>query len=405
MLMVKNGATPEGTSDLLFSECEARRSIEQRFLRFFKSRGFSEVVTPTFEFFEIFEHGFMALPAEMMYKFFDSRGRILVMRPDNTVPIARVASTRLRDYAPPLRLYYGQRIFRMSPTMTGRSDEQTQCGIELIGAGGRRTDLEVLQMAVTSLQSVPNLDFCVEIGHVGFYKSIIEGLPFREELKEQIRGNIETKNYAGLRELLEPYTAQSAGCRALMELPGLFGGAEVFDKALGVAPNEQAAGAVRYLRDIYNNLCRMGLEKRVVIDFGLVNQIDYYSGIVFRGFGQGSGDTILSGGRYDSLLATFGKDRPATGFAVYVDTIVKAAGYQPEKPPRVLLFYEDGQEKQAFLRQRELTEQGVVCEMSAFPTLEETRQYAVQLGFETLEILGPQGIRTEHPAKENGAAC
>lgn len=393
--MLKNGGTPEGTCDLLFQDCEARRTIEERLLQLFKSRGFSEVVTPTFEFYDVFESNYVALPKEMMYKFFDQRGRILVMRPDNTIPIARVASTRLREYEPPLRLYYGQRIFRMSPSMTGRSDEFTQCGVELIGAGGPRADLEVLEMAVTSLISVAKLEFCIEIGQVNFYKSVIDGLPFGDAMKEQIRGNIETKNYAGLRELLQPYAEQSPGCRALIELPKLFGGAEVFDRALAVAPNDKAAGAVRYLKKLYDALAGMGLEKHIMVDFGLVNQIDYYSGVVFRGFVQGSGDTILSGGRYDSLLSNFGKDRPATGFAVNVDAIVKAVDFTPKQEQSVLLFYATGCENAAFARQHELMAAGCICEMSVFDTLEETRHYAVKRGFTSLEFFDQNGVKQE----------
>jgi ATP phosphoribosyltransferase regulatory subunit len=379
--------TPEGTSDLLFKECEARREIENKIIKIFKSRGFSEVVTPSIEFYDVFSNRFNAIPQEMMYKLFDNKGRILVMRPDNTMPIARVAATRLKSFCPPLRLYYNQRVFRISPSMTGRSDEFTQCGIELIGSGGQKADLEVIATAITSLKSTTQLDFCIEIGHVGFYKSIIDNLPFENQVIEQIRGFIEAKNYAALYDVLKPYVDTNPYCKALLALPKLFGGEEVFELALSVAPNETAVSMVNYLREIYTELCNMGLKKYIILDLGLVNQIHYYSGLVFRGFIQGSGGTVLSGGRYDELLSAFDADMPATGFAMNIDAVANTICLNNKKEKTVIIYYEQPFAKSAFEHMEKLINEGIVCEMSVFDSLGQTKEYAKLKGISQLDIV------------------
>lgn len=361
---------------MLFKECQTKRAVENKMIGIFKSRGFSEVVTPSFEFYDVFAGQNMALPQEMMYKFFDSRGRILVLRPDNTTPIARIASTRLKGFQPPLRLYYKQNIFRISPAMTGRRDELTQCGIELIGAKGRKSDLEVIQTAVTTLKSLSGSNYRFEIGHVGFFKSIIDGLPFEQKQKEQIREFVESKNYAELKAALEPFEDNRC-CRALLELPRLFGGKEVFQKALEIAPNQESADTIRYLNGLYDGICRMGLEQNIIIDIGLVHQIDYYSGVVFRGYIQGSGESVVTGGRYDSLFDAFGAVMPAIGFAVNADAVAKnLPSEQKSDRPDVIIFSDDNQAGRAFAHMEELISQGLTCEMSVFDSLEETSSYA-----------------------------
>ncbi|MDR3644559.1 MAG: ATP phosphoribosyltransferase regulatory subunit, partial [Clostridia bacterium] len=382
--------TPEGMEDILFSDCEARRAIESSVIGLFKSRGFSEVITPTLEFYDVFSNRFNAIPQEMMYKLFDGKGRILALRSDNTMPIARLAATRLKAFAPPLRLYYNQRVFRISPSMTGRSDEFTQCGIELIGSNGLKADLEVIDTAITALLGTVGENFRIELGHVGFYKAIVDNLPLGPEKTEQLQSFIEAKNYAALHDLLAPSAQGSACCRALMVLPRLFGGGEVFEQALAVAPNEASSRAICYLSGLYDELCAMGLRDHILIDFGLVSQIDYYSGVVFRGFVQGSGETILSGGRYDSLLSAFGADLPATGFAVNVDAVAKAVEYTGLKRETVLLHYEKGYEKAAFERREQLIASGTVCEMSVFETEEEAESYARLRGMSRLDSIGAQ---------------
>ena len=126
--------TPEGTKDLLFGECITRRNIENTLLRLFRSRGYNEIITPGLEFFDVFNLNSRYFPQENLYKMTDNKGRLLVMRPDTTMPIARVVATRLRDAILPLKFCYNQTVYRTEQALKGRSDEIVQAGIEIIGS-------------------------------------------------------------------------------------------------------------------------------------------------------------------------------------------------------------------------------------------------------------------------------
>lgn len=378
--------TPDGAYDLLFKECEARRNVETKLVQLFKNHGFSEVVTPSLEFYDVFHESTME--DETMYKLIDAHGRILALRPDNTTPIARVVSTKLKGFAPPLRLFYNQNVFRISPFLSGRRDEMAQCGVELIGVGGERADVESIALAIAALNGVaPN--FRLEIGHVGFFKALIEDLPVETDVKERIRSYIDSKSYASIGSLLAPYSEKSAACRALTELPHLFGGDDVLERALEIAPNAQAAETIRYLQDIYETLCDLGWKEHIVIDLGLVQSIDYYTSVVFKGYMHGSGEPVLFGGRYDDLYEKFGLPMPATGFALNVDAIVRA-GMGDNKSDRadVLVFYTKGYDKAAFAHMEALISSGLICEPSAFEVLEDATDYARKKGIRRIDVVG-----------------
>ena len=223
--------TPEGTKDLLFGECIVRRKIENDLLDLFKSRGYSEIITPGLEFFDVFSLNSRYFPQENMYKLTDNKGRLMVMRPDSTMPIARVAATRLRDAALPLKLCYDQPVYRTEPALKGRSDEIVQAGIELIGSEQKIADLEVISTAVDSLRSC-GMEFSLEIGHIGIFKALAEKLQATERETESIRKLIENKNFPALNDLLDSSFGVNSITAALKKLPALFGGEEVFEVAL-----------------------------------------------------------------------------------------------------------------------------------------------------------------------------
>ena len=125
--------TPAGTGDLMYEQCEIREQMAQKLRRVLEQRGYREVKTPTLEFFDVFDRSSGSFPGEEMYKLIDSRGRLLVVRPDCTVPIARMTATRLKNERKPLRLYYHQNVMRVAPEMRGQRSEMTQVGAEVMG--------------------------------------------------------------------------------------------------------------------------------------------------------------------------------------------------------------------------------------------------------------------------------
>ena len=257
--------------------------------------------------------------------------------------------TRLQNNVMPVRLYYKQAVYRNNPTLTGRSNELMQMGVELLGVKGIRADLEIITTAVKALSAVAS-DFRVELGHAGVFDALSDELDITENEKEKIRLTIEGKNYSALNNLLdklEPCQAVSA----IRSLPSLFGGEEVFDKAKSICRGTKASAALDYLHKIYTSLLTMGLGDKLIIDLGIVQRNDYYTGIVFTGYINGIGDAVLSGGRYDELLSEFDMPMGAAGFAVDTDAVtmktLSDANVSYSDNPDVLVFAGDGCEMQA----------------------------------------------------------
>lgn len=381
--------TPEGTRDLLFGECAVRRDIETKLASLFRGMGYQEVETPGLEFYDVFQPGAAGLPTEMMFKLSDSKGRLLVLRPDSTMPIARMTATRLQNAALPIRLYYNQKIFHSNPSFSGHSDEMEQMGVELIGAKGLRADLEMITTSVRALSYCVK-DFRIELGHAGFFQDISARLPVGDEQREDLRLFIESKNFAALDNLLDTLEDGPA-VRLMRKLPRLFGGEEVFDEAEALCGEEIPTGSLDYLKSLYSALIGAGLGDKIIIDLGLVHRNEYYTDIIFRGYTDGSSDTILSGGRYDHLLSHYGTPMPAIGFAVDVDAVAKLSLSDPRasspKSAQVLVHGRDGFELQAIRYAEQLREQGLVCELSVFDTEEAARQYAQRRGISRMDVV------------------
>lgn len=371
--------TPEGTKDLLFGECIIRRKIENTLLDLFKSRGYSEMITPGLEFFDVFNMKSRYFPQETLYKMTDSKGRLLVMRPDSTMPIARVVATRLRDAELPLRLCYNQSVYRNESALKGRSDETVQAGIELIGSEMKMADLEVISTAVDSLNAF-GLEYSLEIGHIGVFKALADKLDASDRDKEKIRKLIENKNFPALNDFLDTFGHNSI-TNALKKLPALFGGEEVFEKAEELIPDESVKNILNELRDIYCDISELcGTDGTITVDLGLVNKTDYYTGLIIKGYLRGHGEEVISGGRYDKLISDFGYDIPAVGFAVNVNAVSKVIernGILPSEPsPDVIVYAEEGFEISAIKKAKELRGQGMTAEIALVGDIESVREYA-----------------------------
>lgn len=389
--------TPEGTKDYLFEEAVLRKKVETRLRDAFQFRGYHEVVTPSIEFLDVFDTAECGMPVERMYKLVDAKGRLTVLRPDSTMPIARLCATRLKKEKLPLRLYYNQPVFSANPSLRGRSDEVMQAGIELIGATGAKSDLEVVVTAVKVLQALHIENFRLELGHIGLFNSLISKLQVSASVKEQIRQLIEEKNYPALNDLLDGLEHQDTASVIKM-LPRLFGGAEVFSRARELMTDNETLEILDYLETLCRQLAGLGLSDKITVDFGIVNRTDYYTGIVFKGYVEGYGEEVLSGGRYDALLKEFGEDAGAIGFAVNVDSAVKALLNQ--KPPaavqtEVLVFADSLHQMQALEYVERLAEVKIVTEYSLCDTVEDALAYAKERGISRIDIVADE-IKTIH---------
>ncbi len=337
--MNKTIGTPEGTRDRLFAECAAFRRVERAVEQVFRRQGYCEMTTPNVEYYDAVSAAGHPIAQEAMLKIVDRTGKILVLRPDCTVAIGRVAATKLTGLPLPLRLYYnGQMVFRSDDANTGARSEIDQCGAELIGAAGLRGDLEVLSLAIAALDACGLTDYHIEIGHAGYFGALLEALDLPDTLKLRLRQTLESKEITAYRALLRPYGDTPAG-QALLALPRLFGGPEVLEQAKGLCRDPAAQAVLQYLETLCGVLSGAGLSDRVQLDLGLVLTIEYYTGMVFRGYSRGAASNVLSGGRYDKLIGRFGQDLPATGFALDVEAVASCLEQPPHMPPETVVYY------------------------------------------------------------------
>lgn len=369
--------TPEGTRDYLFEECYSKRETERKIHAIFQKMGYAELITPGLEFYDVFNLNSHYFPQEELYKLTDNKGRLLVLRPDSTMPIARVVATRLKDAMLPLRLYYNQPVYRFEPSLKGRSDEIVQTGIELLGSASRMADVEMVSAAVSVLSST-GVPYSLELGDVGIFRELMHRLNATPAQKEEIRSLIEEKNYPALNDLLDQMGSNKL-TNALKKLPTLFGGEEVFDKAAALFQDPRIEQLLDQLRALYLEVCEINHSGKIMVDLGLVNKTDYYTGLVIKGYLEGCGEEVLSGGRYDKLLSEFGYDIPAVGMAVNVDAVsnIVAKQQKPAIPvPDVLIAAADGFEAQAVETAEKLRSEGKIVEHALFSEPELVHAYA-----------------------------
>jgi ATP phosphoribosyltransferase regulatory subunit len=388
--MNKTIGTPEGTRDRLFAECAACDQVARAVTAVFRHQGYCQLTTPNVEYYDAIAATGHPLPQEAMLKIVDRTGKILVMRPDNTVAIGRVAATKLGGLPLPLRLYYDQTVFRSDDVNTGARSELEQCGVELIGAPGLRADLEVISLAVAALDACGLTDYHIELGHAGFFGALLAQLALPEETQQELRRLMESKEFTAYEALLAPYGDTPAGS-ALMRLPRLFGGPEVLKTARAIWPEGMDPQVLDYLETLYGVLSQAGLGDRVQFDLGLIHTIEYYTGMMFRGYSAGAPSNILSGGRYDRLIGHFGKELSATGFAVDVEAVARCLPQVEHKKPETLVYYT----LDALGKARALVERLPVgtAMLSCADNLEAATAEARELGAQRLILLEGENTR------------
>ena len=315
---------PYGTKDILPVDAARKRRMENELARLFLGWGYQEVITPTFEYHETLKAGSPDDSDDSAFRFFDRSGRMLALRPDMTTPIARVAVMRLKDYPAPLRLFYLANVFRQEESQAGRQCEFYQAGVELLGAGGAAADAEVVAIAVESLLAAGLTDFQVCLGQVDFIGGIMKEAGLDEQLGQQVKRSLLERNMVGLSELLEQCRIEPEIKKLLQELPMLHGKLDMLQEVRTRVRNETSRAAIDNLAEIYELLQDYGIERYVNFDLGIIRDLEYYTGMVFETYTTGLGYPICGGGRYDRMAGAFGREQPATGFALGIERVLMA---------------------------------------------------------------------------------
>lgn len=326
----KNTHTPQGLTDILFDECEAKFEIEYKAREVFKHHGYHMVQPPSFEYYDVYDAA--VTKAENMFKFFDNNGRMLALRPDITTSVARIAATKPLGELP-YRIAYSGSAYRNDEAFSNdRQREFSQVGMELIGIKGIEADVEVIDITVEALLEFGITDFQIDMGQVDYFKGLSEAAGLTDATSDSLREKINDKDYVAIDGLLDSMDISDELKSMFKELPHMFGGIEIAEKALlNNSLNEKSKLALENLVQVYNELKKKGKESHLAVDLSMIPSLDYYTGIIVKGFSKGVAFPICSGGRYDSLTEKFGRSLPATGMAIGIERVMTAVSGNNEE--------------------------------------------------------------------------
>ena len=359
--------TPEGVRDIYSTECVEKKIIENKLHDVCRLYGYNDIQTPSIEYFDVFSKERGSVPSNEMFKLFDRYGNTLVLRPDMTPSIARAAAKYFEDHILPIKLCYVSNTFiNVSKYYQGRLKENTVIGAELIDDASIDADYEIICMVIDCMKNAGLTEFQVELGNVAFFNGLLKDAGIKGDTYEELLNLINEKNYIGVEEILTNLNIDKNTAKVLLELPQLFGQAEVLDKARSLTNIPECIEAVDRLTNLYELLKINGYDKYVSFDLGELSNHTHYTGIIFHAFTFGTGEPIASGGRYDKLLGQFGCDKASIGFSLIIDRLMAAINRQnieiEVEYSGVLLVYSEDKLQDAVKRANELRKDGInVC--------------------------------------------
>jgi ATP phosphoribosyltransferase regulatory subunit len=362
--MFTRTAIPKGVRVFPPAETAQRRAVEAQLLSVFRRWGFQEIVTPTFEYLEVFERPTGEDADDQIFKFVDRQtGRLLALRVDLTPQVARLVATTMRQVPHPLRLAYTGSVFRYHEPRAGRQREFTQIGVELIGLEGAEADAEMIAMVVEGCQAVGLRAFQIDVGQVEVVRGLLNALQPPPAVRSRIVSALRRKDPMELEVLLKEFDADAAAAEALLALPRLYGGRAILDEAARLAFPPASRAALANWADVITVLENYGLAEHVILDLAEAHAFEYCTGVVFGAFARGLGYQLSNGGRYDHLIGQFGYPCPATGFSFDLERVMAALEAAQALPavsgPDVLLIDFSPDKRAAHRLARLLRERGV----------------------------------------------
>jgi len=348
---------PLGMRDTLPELYETKKQARNKMMEEIEAWGYQSIQTPTLEYFETVG-AVSAISNQQLFKLLDQEGHTLVLRPDMTAPIARVAASRMKGEGYPLRLSYDANVFRAQQHEGGRPAEFEQIGVELIGDPTSSADAEVIALMVAVLKKSGLKNFSVAIGHVGFVNALFVDILGNEERANVLRRFLYEKNYVGYREHVKSLPLSSIDKQQLLNLLQLRGNHKIIAEAREMTGNSGARKAIEELDLLWSQLECYGVTDFLKIDLNIVSHMSYYTGMLFEGYAENLGFLLCNGGRYDQLLEKFNRSTAATGFGIRLDRLVQALGETASSTPISLIIFSQERRQEAIEIAREKRENG-----------------------------------------------
>ena len=368
--MIQKFEKPLGMRDTLPRQFTQQQYIRSTAMQYVEQFGYDFIQTPSLEYFETIGK-LSSLEESALFKLVDNQGEMLVLRPDLTAPIARVAASKLLKEKNPLRLAYSSTVFRAQQQEGGRPAEFEQFGLELLGDTSEMADAEVVSIAAGLLRSLHLSGFRLTIGHSAFIDQVIHTLIEDEAEQAQVRTALLERNFVGI----DAWAKDSAQSDRFMAF---------FNKAIQGHPLQQLVKAFPELKTdeskrfvlLTETLSQMEeLQDVIQIDPLLVSHMHYYSGMVFEVYSEGSGFPLGSGGRYDGLVKEFGADVGATGFSLRLDRLLEVVGLQAPASKRHLIYTDTTGYGRSLQKAADLRSQGQQVTIQMKATVQEPVEY------------------------------
>ncbi len=309
---------PAGVFEMTPVRAAFVRHIEEAVLAVFRLWGYQEVRTPSLEYVDTMSQGLASEELDLAFKLVDrGTGKMMLLRSDVTPQVARMTSLALSRVPLPLRLCYVADVYRHPDDPSHPRREMIQAGVELIGLDDPQADAEVLAIGVEALQKMGLTDVRVSVGQVRYARGLFEEAALDKSTEDLIVEAACRKDRSEMERILDQTGIPTGIREGILALTELSGSVDVLDRAYSVAPNDTCRSAIENLRQVLALAGSYGVaDDNLSVDLGALAAFHYHTGLVFTGFVSGAGRAVLKGGRYDNLAGKYGKQAPATGFAI-----------------------------------------------------------------------------------------
>ena len=303
--------------------------------------GYVRYKVSKFEEYDLYVQNKSFLVSDNVLTFTDTDGKLMALKPDVTLSIVKNSIDEEHSIQ---KVYYNENVYRTSQG-AGEFKEIMQTGLECIGDIDTYSVGEVIMLAAKSLESISK-KYLLDLSHLGFVSALLEGLSDNEVVRRELLALMGEKNLHSIKALCQSAGIGDDGCEDICKLAKLYGPiAKTIGELLPLVRNDEMRAAYEELAALVEMIRIYGFEDKVYLDFSIVNDMNYYNGIIFRGFVDGIPSGVLSGGRYDNLLKKMGKASGAIGFAVYLDLLERFGDEGEYFDVDVLLTYEDASPK------------------------------------------------------------
>lgn len=302
----------------------------------YRSHGYTQFKMNKFEEYDLYMRNKDFLVSDAILTFTDTNGRLMALKPDVTLSIIKNSKD---EPGITQKVFYNENVYRVSRS-THAFREILQTGLECIGDLDLYSIAEVVLLAAKSLQHIRS-EFVLDISHMGVVLGLIDCLPLSKTARADVIRSIGAKNLHEMKAICAENGVSPEQIDRLAQLVTTYGNMNmVLERLQPLCTDGAMLAALKQLKDLAEVLTQSGFEDRVRFDFSVVNDMNYYNGLVFQGFVNGVPNSVLSGGQYDKLMQKMGRNAGAIGFAVYMDQLERLDAEKQAYDFDVLLLYD-----------------------------------------------------------------